>query len=366
MNPTHRELASMALLWPALAAESASEFASALAREFAGLAVGPEAETRAEEPEWTTPNRIALELATVQLRDFSTASEGATTLICAPFALHGATIVDLAARHSLVEALRRAGIHRVFVTHWRSATADTRFCTIDDYLAALNVLIDELGGTVDLVGLCQGGWMSLAYAARFPGKVRKLVLAGAPIDIAAGRSKLSMLANNTPTSIFYELVELGAGRVLGHHALQFWAPHAPDRDEINRILQPVQAVSSAAFQRLESRFRKWYAWTVDLPGSYYLQVVQQLFKENQLAGGTFVALGRGLDLSKVRCPLFLLAARDDDIVAPEQIFATQKLVHADCSVTSAVAPCGHLGLFMGRKVLSTVWTDIAHWLVQAA
>jgi poly(3-hydroxybutyrate) depolymerase len=159
VNPTHRELASMALLWPALAAESASEFASALAREFVGLAVGPDAAIKVDEPGWSTQNRVALELATVRLRDFSSASEGTTTLICAPFALHGATIVDLASRHSLVEALRRSGIHRLFVTDWRSATAEMRFCTIDDYLAALNILIDQLGGTVDLVGLCQGGWM---------------------------------------------------------------------------------------------------------------------------------------------------------------------------------------------------------------
>ena len=30
----------------------------------------------------------------------------------------------------------------------------------------------EIGPPVDLVGLCQGGWMALVYAARFPGKVR--------------------------------------------------------------------------------------------------------------------------------------------------------------------------------------------------
>ena len=57
-----------------------------------------------------------------------------------------------------------------------------QFLGIDDYLADLNVLIDEIGAPVDLIGLCQGGWMALVYAARFPGKVRKLVLAGAPVD----------------------------------------------------------------------------------------------------------------------------------------------------------------------------------------
>ena len=115
---------------------------------------------------------MVLELATVRLRGFSTASDGPATLVCAPFALHGAAITDLAPPHSLVAALQPAEIERVFVTDWRSASTDMRLLSIDNYVANLNVLVDELGGAVDLVGLCQGGWMALAYAARFPIKVR--------------------------------------------------------------------------------------------------------------------------------------------------------------------------------------------------
>jgi poly(3-hydroxyalkanoate) synthetase len=364
MNSDSRPFASMAFLWPALAAETASELASAAVREFLSLAVGPEPETKGPEPGWTTPNKVALEVAAGRLRDFSTSADGAATLVCAPFALHGATIVDFAARHSLVAALQAAGIDRVLVTDWRSAAPDMRFWSIDDYLAALNVMVDEIGGAVDLIGLCQGGWMALTYAARFPAKVRRLVLAGAPIDIAAGKSKLSDVANNTPSLFFKELVEHGEGRVLGHHLLKFWAPKLPG-DEVHRLLEAADAIGSPAFRRLEARFRDWYAWTVDLPGTYYLQVVEQLFKENRLARGFFVALGRRIDLSEVYCPLFLLAARDDDVVAPEQIFAMEDLVdRGRCAVDKMIAPCGHLGLFMGRKVLSTAWHDIGRWLLR--
>jgi poly(3-hydroxybutyrate) depolymerase len=364
MQSGNREFASLAFLWPALAAETASELTLAMAREFASFAVGPDTKTNGRAPRWTTDNKVTLELPPVRLRDFSTTPDGAATLVCAPFALHGATIVDFAAHHSLVAALQSAGMSRVFVTDWRSATPEMRYWSIDDYLAALNVLVDELGGAVDLIGLCQGGWLALTYAARFPAKVRKLVLAGAPVDIAAGKSRLSELANNTPISIFKELVELGDGRILGHRMLKFWAPEL-GRGEIHCLLEPADAINAAPFRRLESRFRDWYAWTVDLPGTYYLQVVGQIFKENRLATGDFAALGRRIDLSKLRCPLFLLAARDDDIVAPEQIFATERLVDREhCTISKAIAPCGHLGLFMGRNILSTVWPDIALWLQQ--
>ncbi len=91
---------------------------------------------------------------------------------------------------------------------WRSATAEMRFLGIDDYLAALNVLVDHLGGLVDLIGLCQGGWLSLVYAGRFPAKVRKLAMAGAPIDIEAAQSELSARAAATPLTVFEGLVEV--------------------------------------------------------------------------------------------------------------------------------------------------------------
>jgi poly(3-hydroxybutyrate) depolymerase len=355
--------ASMVFLWPALVAESTSELASAAAKELVNLAVGGAEQPNVREPRWATRNRVAIELLSLRLRDFSTASEGIPTLLCAPFALHGATIADFAPGHSLVEALQGAGISRLFVTDWRSASPDMRFLSIDNYLADLNVVVDALGGKVQLVGLCQGGWMALMYAACFPAKVCQLVLAGAPIDVAAGNSRLSKLARDTPMAIFRELVALGGGRLLGQHALKFWSPHVPDRESMRALLQASGTITSDSFQRLEARFRDWYAWTLDLPGTYYLQAVEHLFKQNRLARGRFVALGRRIDLSNLRCPLFLLAARDDDVVAPEQVFATDRLVDSErCAVRTSVAPCGHLGLFMGREMLVDIWPEVARWL----
>src|SRR3954469_24419442 len=99
--------AQLAFLWPALAAASASELAARIAGELADLAAGA-APGEPVEPDWTTSNTVALELQTGRLRDFSVDRDGAATLICAPFALHGSTIVDFAQGHSLVGALRSA------------------------------------------------------------------------------------------------------------------------------------------------------------------------------------------------------------------------------------------------------------------
>jgi len=355
---------SIAFLWPALMAASVSDAASAIAREFAHLAAeAEEDEPPPVVPRWASGNEIALELATMRLRDFSDGAAGMPTLVCAPFALHGATIADFAPGHSLVGALRKAGRGRLFVTDWRSALPQARFTSIDSYLGELNVAVDAVGAPVDLIGLCQGGWMALIFAARFPAKVRKLVLAGAPVDIAAGASVLSRVTDSLPMATFRDIVEAGEGRVLGRRMLGLWGQARLSTDAIAEILQVAPDRLAAYGHRLQVRFEEWYAFTVDLPGTYYLQVVEWLYKQNRLATGRFVALGRRIDLSTLHVPIYLLAAGDDELIAPEQVFATARRVgSAPASVRTATAPSRHLGLFMGAVTLRDVWPEIVRWL----
>ena len=78
---------------------------AAFAKELAHLATGQPSNSMPRKPRWTTPNRIALELPSMRLREFSAGGEDIATLVCAPFALHDATLTDFAPDHSLVAAL---------------------------------------------------------------------------------------------------------------------------------------------------------------------------------------------------------------------------------------------------------------------
>jgi len=349
-----------AFFWPAIATASAIETASSMGAYFLGL--NAEDEGTPQEPSGATPSKIALELPTVRLHDFTGIDSGIPTLLCTPLALHGAAIADLAEGHSLVAALRLAGIERLFMTAWRSASPKMRYLGIDDYLADLNILVDQVGGLVDLVGLCQGGWLSLLYAGRFPEKVRKLVMAGSPVDIAARKSKLSSIAAATPLSMYESLVNSGDGRVIGRNIAKFWG-NDTDPNGIRESLQAPQPVGSPEFAHLEAIFKAWDAWTIDVPGTYYLEVVEKLYKLNQLATGTFVALGQTIDLSRVRLPTYLLAGSADEVVAPEQVLAVARLTATPPEyLRHEIAPSNHLGLFMGRQTLEQYWPDIALWM----
>ena len=302
------------------------------------------------------------------MRDFSTEANGPSALLCAPFALHGAAIFDFAPGHSLVAALRRAGIHRLFVTDWRSATTDMRLLGIDQYLADINVLVDEIGSPIDLIGLCQGGWMALVYAARFPAKVRTLVLAGAPVDLRAAPSALSELADVSPLALFQELVRIGDGVVPGRKVMKFWGTELVEaEDACGRCCKPVKRWVLPPPAGSKHNSGTGMPGPSTCRGTFFLEVVEKLYKRNELATGSFVALGQQIDLATVTAPIFLLAARDDELVAPPQLFAAERLVGTPPrNLRTAIVPGRHLGLFMGKTVLEEVWPKIVRWIGESA
>jgi poly(3-hydroxyalkanoate) synthetase len=348
------------LLWPFAAARLALDAC------FGWLQHGP-AEPADSCLPWTTPNRVALELATMRLRDCAKDQikdqgkdrAGQPALVCAPYALHRALIADFAPGHSVVESLQGGGIGRVYLTDWRSATPDMRYLSIDSYLTDLNVAVDEIGAPVDLVGLCQGGWLSLLYAARFPAKVRRLVLVGAPVDLSI-ESSLSRLARNAPDMVYDQLVARGGGNVSGDEMLRFWSK-TPSRDDIAAALQ--KDLSDQQGAALLARFDRWNVETLNLPGTYYLEIVNRIFRENRIARGEFTALGRAIDLKDIKVPIFLLAGLDDDVVPATQALATANLVGTPPAfIAAASEPSNHLGLFMGARTHAHAWPRITEWL----
>ena len=153
------------------------------------------------------------------------------------------------------------------------------------------------------------------------------------------------------------------GSVIGRNVATLWGNDTVDVNDICESLQILEPTGSPEFTQLEATFNKWNAWTIDVPGTYYLEVVEKLYKRNELATGSFVALGQKIDLANLRLPTYLLAGSADEVVAPEQMLAVERLVGTQPDhLCHEIAPSNHLGLFMGKRTLEEYWPRIVRWM----
>jgi poly(3-hydroxybutyrate) depolymerase len=362
---TQREHICLPWLWPICALEHMAQDELRLSSDVLKFAVEAHKLDYELKPVWATPNIIKFDFKTMLLRDFSDKSaRGLPVIIDTPYAGHSSTIADFSADQSLVRTLKKNGLCHVYATDWKSATDAMKDFTIDTYLEDLNIVVDALGGKVHLIGLCQGGWLSAAYAARFPGKVRTLVLAGSPIDAGAGEGAVKELAHTLPMSFYRELVVAGGGRLLGKVMLTSWKSMHPDDQYLKKYIDLFTHIEDKNYVKRAEEFSRWYEAPLDLPGIYYLQAVEWIFKENRLAKGNFIALGKTISLKDIILPVYLLAGDADDITPAEQVFNAENFLGTPKGdIVKKHVPGGHIGLFMGRKTLENTWPEISKWIL---
>jgi poly(3-hydroxyalkanoate) synthetase len=84
---------------------------------------------------------------------------------------------------------------------------------------------------------------------------------------------------------------------------------------------------------------------------------------NEIAKGTFMALGQRIDLKNIRAPIFVIAGAQDEIAPRRQALRVLDLVGTpQARRRKLVVQAGHFTLFMGRNMLKREWRMAAGWL----
>ena len=314
-------------------------------------------------PTWSSPHTVVFETPIARLRDFT---DGATddvvpTLLLPPQAGHDSCIVDYSPTQSQVRTARAAGLTRLFSLDWVGATQESKDATVDDYIAVIDQALDHLGGPVNLVGDCQGGWLATIYAALRPERVHTLTIAGAPIDFHAGQPPIGdwVGALGANDLAFYRNLVMQAGGVLpGKHMLTGFIMLKPE-SEIEKNLQLFSHLDDEEHIARYREFEDWFKHVQDIPGAFYLWIIEHLFRDNKLVKGQLEIGGERVDLSRISCPVNLLAGATDHITPPAQVFAAADHVSTPPQdITQATTSGGHLGLFMGNEALREYWPTI--------
>ncbi|NQU63981.1 MAG: alpha/beta fold hydrolase [SAR324 cluster bacterium] len=310
-----------------------------------------------ESAQWYSANQVILQKHKTALRQFVKDKKGTPLILVPPEAGHDSSIVDYGPEQSLVECALKNYSGNIYVLDKLPATFQDTGYSIDDAILSVDAAVDKIGEPVNIIGFCQGGWQSAIYTALFPEKVKSLTVAAGPIDFHAGDAKITNMAKSLPIGFYEQMVALGGGNMPGAFIiLGFMLMNPVDRflgDDLNLF----NHVDDAEYVQRHQHFQNWYQKYQTVPGQMYLQIVQQLFKENRLIENKLKVLGRMVDLKAINQPLFLIGGLNDDITPPPQVMAMQDYVSSK-TVEQILVPAGHIGVFMGSDIIKNHWPGI--------
>ncbi len=274
-------------------------------------------------------------------------------------------VADLQENRSLIRNLLKQGID-VYLIDWGYPSRADRWLTLDDYINGyINNCVDyvrEAHGLdqVNLLGICQGGTMSLCYTALHPEKIKNLVVMVAPIDFHAEGKKpglINLWGENLSATQMVNAMGNVSGDLMNFGFLML----NPFALMIQKYIDMLDFIDNEAQLLNFLRMEEWIFDSPDQAGEAYRQFVEDFFQNNKLIKGE-VMIGDGqVDLANITMPVLNVYAEKDHLVTPPSSQALQKYV-GSTDYTESPFPVGHIGMYVSRKAQDGLAPTIADWL----
>lgn len=285
-------------------------------------------------------------------------------LIIAPLSGHHATLL----RDTVTEMLPYAD---VYITDWLDASTIPNQLgkfNLDDFIDYLIEFMTLLGPNLHTMAVCQPtvpllAAISIMSANNDVNAPRSMILIGGPIDARLNPTDVDLFAIHKSmqwfcqmmiTSVPFNYPGYGRNVYLGFLQLMgFISLNIPRH--INSHLDLLQNLLDGNLEKANHtiKFYDEYLATMDITSEFYLQTIQEVFKNFALAKDEFVSKNRKVHLKNItNCALLGIEGENDDIAAVGQtktaldlcsgIPMTMKKYHLQKGV-------GHYGLFSGSK-----------------
>jgi polyhydroxyalkanoate synthase len=274
-------------------------------------------------------------------------------------------VADLQENRSMIRNLVKQGMD-VYLIDWGYPSRADRWLTMDDYINGyinncVDVICENHGlDQINMLGICQGGSMSLCYASIYPEKIKNLVVMVAPVDFHAGGEKPGLI-NLWGGNLSAEMMVKGMGNVSGDLMNFGFLMLQPFALMVQKYIDMIDIVDNEAQLLNFLRMEEWIFDSPDLAGAAYTQFVTDFFKENKLIKGEVMIGNDQVDLANITMPVLNVYAEKDHLVPPPSSKALQKYVGSQ-DYTESPFPVGHIGMYVSRKAQEKLAPTIADWL----
>jgi polyhydroxyalkanoate synthase len=255
------------------------------------------------------------------------------------------SILDLQEDRSFIKKLLENNLD-VYLLDWGNPTLEDKFKSLKDYIDIINIIFNKIKSPkINLLGICQGGTLSLCYASLYPKKINKLITMVTPVDFK--ESVLSGLLKNINTEKLIQYYENIPGQLLSL-GLQSLKPF--------RILK-LNSIKSDFFFRME----KWIKDCPDHPGLAFHEFISEFYQKNNLIRGQFFIGNQRIDLSKIKNPILNVYSEQDHLIPAESAKALKDYV-GSLEYQEISFSGGHIGVFVSQKALESIPAKIHTFL----
>lgn len=273
-------------------------------------------------------------------------------------------VADLQEDRSMIRSLLKQGMD-VYLIDWGYPSRADRWLTLDDYINGyidncVDFIREQHGlDKINLLGICQGGTMSLCYTSLHTDKIKNLTVMVAPVDFhATGKQPglISLWGGDLDPRIMVDALGNIPGDLMNFGFLML----QPFALMIQKYADMIDMVDDKQKLLNFLRMEEWIFDSPDLAGEAYVEFVKNFFQENKLIKGEYELGGQKVDLKNINMPVLNVFAEKDHLVPPPSSQALKQYVGAK-DYTEAPFPVGHIGMYVSGKAQRDLGPTIANW-----
>lgn len=270
-------------------------------------------------------------------------------------------MADIQENRSTVKGLMEAG-QDVYLIDWGYPDRSDRYLTLDDYIngyidRCVDVMRERHGvDKVNLLGICQGGTMSLCYSALHPDKVQNLVTMVTPVDFQTPDNMLSHWVQQIDIDQVVDTLGNVPGEMLNWTFLNL----KPYQLMGQKYLGLVDTLDDPDALKNFMRMEKWIFDSPDQAGEAFRQFIKDFYQQNKLLKGG-LEIGSPVTLKNITMPVLNVYAEQDHLVPPDASRALRNRTGSR-DYTEMPFPGGHIGIYVSGKAQKTVPPAIGKWL----
>jgi len=271
-------------------------------------------------------------------------------------------MLDLQPDRSLIKHLLEQGLD-IYLIDWGYPEAADRYLTLEDYIngylhRCVKTICKRHGiQQVNLLGVCQGGTLSLCYSALHPQYVSRLITMVTPVDFKTSDNLLSHWLAQLDVDLLVETLGNIPGEFLNWAFLAMKPFHLTGKKYLDMIEHLEDEAKVKNFLRME----KWIFDSPDQVGETFRQFIKEFFQKNNLLKGRIKIGEQKVDLRNITMPVLNIYANQDHLVPPQASKALKTAISSQ-EYSELIFIGGHIGIYVSQRAQQEIPPAIAGWL----